>query len=183
MTDKLCIQCGKELDGKWKRFCKTCHGANISKGKKRAWESMSPDDRERLSKRLSLGGLIGSATLHGLSVTVSDAENIVGAKREDLYRPAETLPIGTRGYVYLLRAENGIYKIGRSAIPEARINAYNTHSPIEIELICLIKTRDMHRLEAELHRKYAAKRGRGEWFVLEVEDVEYIKSLAQEQSA
>lgn len=180
MSEKQCVQCGAPMEANRKRLCKTCHGANISNGRKRAAQSRTPEEAERISKALSIGGLRGASTLHGLNLSSVDIERVVGAKQEDLRKPADTLPKGVPGYVYLLRAENGICKIGRSAVPEARISAYATHSPIDIELICLIKTRDMHRLEAELHRKYAAKRGRGEWFALDASDIEYIKSLAVE---
>jgi len=35
----------------------------------------------------------------------------------------------------------------------------------------------MFHLEKELHNRFAGKRYRGEWFVLEKEDVSYLKSL------
>ena len=84
------------------------------------------------------------------------------------------------GYVYLLFLEcSGYYKIGLSNNPGRRV--WKEISPVlpEVpELICTIKTNDMRSLEAGLHARFADKRGSGEWFRLNDEDVEYIKGLA-----
>ena len=84
------------------------------------------------------------------------------------------------GYVYLLFLRcSGHYKIGLSNNPERRV--WKEISPVlpeEPELICTIGTEDMHRLEAQLHMRFANKRAKGEWFRLDANDVEYIKGLA-----
>lgn len=82
------------------------------------------------------------------------------------------------GFVYLIRANNGIYKIGRTRVPDNRIKTFEVKLPFEVEYEALIPTDDMHALEKQLHRRFAAKRGNGEWFALDAEDVAYIKSLA-----
>lgn len=51
--------------------------------------------------------------------------------------------------------------------------------PFEVEFECLIKTLDMYSTEKELHEKFASKHVNGEWFNLDDNDVQYIKSLAE----
>jgi Meiotically Up-regulated Gene 113 (MUG113) protein len=82
------------------------------------------------------------------------------------------------GYVYLLRAENDLYKIGRSKNPKTRINGIIWSFPIAIELVVVIEATDMKVLEKSLHDQFRERRQRGEWFSLTLSDVEYIKRLA-----
>ncbi len=81
------------------------------------------------------------------------------------------------GYVYLLQAESGAYKIGRTQDPANRIKTFGIQLPFEVDFICVIQTPDMAELESRLHTKFADKQIRGEWFELNEDDVEYIKSL------
>ena len=87
----------------------------------------------------------------------------------------KTLP----GYVYLMWAETGVFKIGYSADPTRRLKQFDV-LPISIQIICNIATADMVGLERSLHQQFASKRFKGEWLNLAAEDVEYIKSLAVE---
>lgn len=83
------------------------------------------------------------------------------------------------GFVYLLREINGThYKIGKTKTPESRAKTFGVQLPYAVEYECLINTPSMSMLETALHERYAHKRINGEWFQLEPEDVEYIKSLA-----
>jgi hypothetical protein len=85
----------------------------------------------------------------------------------------------TKGYVYLLEAESGLYKIGVSIRPHKRISEVKRAIPSEDLLtLCLIPTPDMFRLESDLHYRFVDKRVKGEWFKLEREDVQYITSLS-----
>lgn len=90
-----------------------------------------------------------------------------------------TPPKQVPGFVYLVRSTTGYYKIGRTKNPDSRIKMFEVKLPFEIELEVLIPTIDMNRLEAELHLRFADKRGQGEWFALTPEDVEYIKGLVK----
>lgn len=83
------------------------------------------------------------------------------------------------GYVYLIQAASGFYKIGRTANPKNRIRTFSVKLPFEVDYLCLIKTKNMYKLERELHKRYEKKRVRGEWFKLSPADVEYIKGLAK----
>jgi len=86
-----------------------------------------------------------------------------------------------KGFVYLLRAESGHYKIGRTKNPESRRGTFGVQLPFEVEFEHLISCMDMFALEAELHARFAEKRVNGEWFTLNEEDVAYIKSLGTEK--
>lgn len=90
---------------------------------------------------------------------------------------AQSMP-GRSGYVYLLRSEIGLYKIGRSKSPLDRVEQLKCGIPIELELLHSVSCEDYFRAEAELHRRYAPKRVKGEWFRLDAEDVETIKRVA-----
>lgn len=86
------------------------------------------------------------------------------------------------GYVYLLRADNGIYKIGRTKRLDDRITRLSVELPYQLELICAIATDDMHDLEGKLHHRFADQRVNGEWFSLTNENVESIKEVSNEQA-
>jgi hypothetical protein len=85
------------------------------------------------------------------------------------------------GYVYLVRSPTGYYKIGRTKNPKDRIQTFKVKLPFEVEYEALIPTKDMYSLEKELHDQFAHKRGEGEWFELNQENVAYIKSLEKLQ--
>jgi|GEM_PF-4190555 len=68
----------------------------------------------------------------------------------------------------------GLYKIGRSMEPERREKTLMSEKPT----IRHIYVSDMvpFKTESELHRKFKHKRGRGEWFNLDQEDISFIKN-------
>jgi DNA-binding XRE family transcriptional regulator len=75
------------------------------------------------------------------------------------------------GFIYLIRAENGLVKIGATDKPRARLSTLSSGSPVPLELLHTIATNDMPWLEANLHRRFKEKRARGEWFRLTEEDL------------
>ncbi|NIV32750.1 MAG: hypothetical protein GWN58_25880 [Anaerolineae bacterium] len=81
------------------------------------------------------------------------------------------------GFVYLLQCAE-YYKIGCSKKVDRRIKQLSTLPPFDLVHICSIQTDDMYQLEFELHQRFQHKRKRGEWFTLDAEDIEYIRSLA-----
>lgn len=87
------------------------------------------------------------------------------------------------GYVYLVQSPTGAYKIGRTMNPQNRLKTFHVKLPFEVDFVALIPTEDSWKLESELHGKFYKKRIRGEWFNLSPEDVEYIKSLAEQKAA
>lgn len=94
-------------------------------------------------------------------------------------REAERATKDTSGFVYLIKATTGQFKIGRSSNPEQRIkNLFPLGSPILVDTVCIITTNNMYQLERSLHDRFADKRVGGEWFVLDANDIDYIKGLA-----
>ena len=87
------------------------------------------------------------------------------------------IPKPKLGAVYLLRAENGYYKIGQSSQPHKRIASIKGSMPLGMSLVHLVETKRYTELEKELHKRFAEKRVNGEWFALEPKDIAYIKGL------
>lgn len=81
------------------------------------------------------------------------------------------------GYIYLLKAENGLFKIGRSKNPDLRFGDVSRQSPLRVDLVHCFYAEDYVDAEAYLHSKYADRREVGEWFALSLEDVDWIKSI------
>jgi hypothetical protein len=76
------------------------------------------------------------------------------------------------GFVYLLKGENGLYKIGRSKTPEIRISTITKAiAPFDIQTINTAFYPDCYKAESDLHKLFANKRVRGEWFELGDDDV------------
>jgi len=88
------------------------------------------------------------------------------------------------GFVYLLKTplDGTLFKIGKASNPYNRLKTFNVKLPFPIQYECLIQTTDMSLLERELHTKFASKRLDGEWFRLDQEDVEYIRTLANTET-
>lgn len=98
---------------------------------------------------------------------------------EEYVIPAPRIP-DRSGYVYVLRADNGLYKIGWAKILDKRIKKLEIVLPYELELIVSIQSENALALEGELHKHFADKRKKGEWFNLEAEDIVHIKSKGKE---
>lgn len=82
-----------------------------------------------------------------------------------------------QGFVYLIQSPTGMWKIGRAADPQDRLKTFNVKLPFETEFTHLIQTRDMYKLEAQLHKRYRHARGNGEWFSLSDLEVVEICSI------
>lgn len=80
-----------------------------------------------------------------------------------------------KGYVYLIKADNGLVKIGKTKNIEKRWNHFTTKLPYKLELLFYIDTEDMTGLELELHEQYRKYRKRGEWFELTERHINKIK--------
>jgi hypothetical protein len=91
-------------------------------------------------------------------------------------------PLTQSGFIYLLRAETGHYKIGRAKNVENRIRSIAAFVPFRVELAHTIATDDTVRLERCLHFLYerAGKRVNGEWFNLSPLDVAAIQAIGGE---
>jgi hypothetical protein len=73
--------------------------------------------------------------------------------------------------VYLIRAENGLVKIGCSTGIERRLMYLQTGTPHELTLLGVIETDHPRELERQLHKRFADRRRRGEWFELSEDEI------------
>lgn len=80
------------------------------------------------------------------------------------------------GYVYILRAESGQYKIGRSKNPSDRLKTFSVKLPFRVDYEIVIPSSNHKALERALHERFAAKWINGEWFALSPEDIAALKA-------
>lgn len=85
----------------------------------------------------------------------------------------------TVGFVYLVKMGEH-YKIGISIYPDVRLKEF-TQLPHPLEKILAIRVRDYKYCEEELHKIFAKKRVRGEWFSLEEKDIAFVKDYLQKR--
>lgn len=164
-----CSVCGKPFwsasdDGK---ICFLC-SLKVKREKKK---EMKRQEIKREAKTV--------VTYHQRTSKPKTATVVVKSKR-DLKLEEETrlfLENKKSGFVYLMQSANGYYKIGISKDTRNRLKGLNRQFPIQIVIISQIKCHDRRKVEKLLHKKYAAKRAEYEWFNLDPEDVEWIKSL------
>jgi hypothetical protein len=78
------------------------------------------------------------------------------------------------GFVYLMRSGRH-YKIGRTVSVGSRERQLAIKIPVPPTTIHTIETDDPVGVEAYWHRRFAAKRGEGEWFDLSADDVAAFK--------
>jgi hypothetical protein len=89
---------------------------------------------------------------------------------------AYTLPQAkdtVRAGVYLLRYQE-LYKIGKSINVPARVEQIRSAVPFDVQHVHTIAAADPSPLEKHLHERFADKRVRGEWFALDVLDVDEL---------
>ena len=80
------------------------------------------------------------------------------------------------GWIYVLRAGD-YYKIGRAKDPIDRYSQLATLPPWPTEIVTTFECNEYEKMEKELHDLFSAKRANGEWFALDAEDVELLRSL------
>lgn len=86
------------------------------------------------------------------------------------------------GFVYLILAENGLYKIGKARSLKSRLKPFSVHFPMKWDLVYSFYSKNYNTAEASLHERFKDKRDIGEWFKLSDSDVEYIKSIQGDPS-
>lgn len=92
------------------------------------------------------------------------------AKREKVLRRKvkEKRPSSeNQGYIYLIKAETGHYKIGRTKSIPDRMNFFGIKLPFKVELLKAIPVDDMYYFETWLHKWFEEFRVNGEWFALD----------------
>lgn len=75
------------------------------------------------------------------------------------------------GFVYLIKADNGLYKIGRTKNKDLRMGQLRIQLPYGFSEVLSIKTNDCVTLEKRIHIDFKDKRKQGEWFELKDSDV------------
>lgn len=101
------------------------------------------------------------------------------SKRLPVVKPTARVERTAPGFVYLVKIETGMYKIGLSTNTEGRMSGLSTGLPYELTLIHTIKCRDRFKIEKFFHEKFADRRIKGEWFALNPEDIEYFKVFSE----
>lgn len=81
------------------------------------------------------------------------------------------------GYVYIIKAETGECKIGRSKNLPERMRLFAVKLPFDFEIIHTFPCDDAIEAERQLHFIYRHRRIRGEWFNLTKMDVTVLKSI------
>jgi len=77
--------------------------------------------------------------------------------------------------VYLIRANDGRYKIGIAKDPKHRIRQLQTGNSDQLVLIETYQSENASRIEKALHNRYSYVRNVGEWFDLSItEEVGFI---------
>jgi hypothetical protein len=79
-------------------------------------------------------------------------------------------------YIYIIQDEDvtGLCKIGKTSDPARRLYDHGVLLPFSTRTICILPVRKMAKTEAALHRVFASKRVRGEWFALDASDISKI---------
>jgi hypothetical protein len=78
-----------------------------------------------------------------------------------------------RGYIYIVKTDNGLYKIGSAGNVEQRIRKM----PFRVHLIHIISTDNVYDAETNLQERYRKQRIGGEWFQLTDEQIEELKTV------
>jgi hypothetical protein len=81
------------------------------------------------------------------------------------------------GYVYIIKADTGHFKIGRTRSVPDRMKLFAVKLPFNFDIINYFLCEDMHEAEKNLHDTYHRQRVNGEWFSLVDRDIEFLKAI------
>jgi hypothetical protein len=91
--------------------------------------------------------------------------------------PGEVSTRRVAGYIYIIEAANGLYKIGQSKKPKRRFQTLEMASPVRLHLLKKFEVDNMLAAEFALHERFEERRIKGEWFRLKSEDLKLILRL------
>jgi hypothetical protein len=80
-----------------------------------------------------------------------------------------------RGYIYIIKSDFG-WKIGKATDFESRFSSIQTSSPVKLILERVFSVNDFDNAEKNLHKLFKEKHIRGEWFNLDIKDLDHIKN-------
>ena len=83
------------------------------------------------------------------------------------------------GYVYVIRADTGHYKIGRTNNIPNRMRLFAVKLPFDFEVITYFPCEDMYEAESHLHQFFSGQRTNGEWFNLNPGNIEALKAVTE----
>lgn len=86
----------------------------------------------------------------------------------------------SRGFVYLIRAENGLVKIGMTSNFNLRICNLRAQSPIGITVLFSAEVLNMNSTEHILHTMFQHLYSHGEWFRLTQQDIETARDIIKQ---
>jgi hypothetical protein len=86
------------------------------------------------------------------------------------------LPKKRTGFIYIMQAGQW-YKIGRTRDLHERLRLLGTIPPFPASILHAFGCQDTYAAEGYLHRLFASKRVRGEWFLLEGADLALILTI------
>jgi hypothetical protein len=113
----------------------------------------------------------------GLELVIPLCEDYLRSNSEESETQEDSdIDSQTAGYVYLLKhGSRKEYKIGRTFNNLRREGEIAIELPEKVKPIHTIETDDPAGVEAYWHRRFHAKRLQGEWFALDLEDVQSFK--------
>lgn len=76
-------------------------------------------------------------------------------------------------FIYVVEAQNGVLKIGSSAVPHERAATINQHSPVPCRLVAMWPGDSGD--ESALHKQLAPYRSHCEWFRIEGPVAEFLE--------
>lgn len=86
---------------------------------------------------------------------------------------------GRSGYIYVIRADTGHYKIGRTNNIPNRMKLFAVKLPFNFEIVTCFPSEDMYEAESDLHGRFNESRVNGEWFTLDSSQVNLLKTVHQ----
>ncbi len=110
----------------------------------------------------------------GFEDVIGACEKVIKAKPVPSIKEQESRDLEISGYVYLIKSGR-YYKIGRTNAVGRRHYELAIQLPEKANVVHEIKTDDPLGIEAYWHKRFEAKRGNGEWFELNAEDVRAFK--------
>lgn len=131
---------------------------------------------------IGIGYAFGYLIIHVLfAVSFMQVPEKSEVRVEHHYHHVHTRSMPRGNYVYVIKdiEISGFYKIGRTNEPYVRLSTFDVKLPFAIEVITVLQCKNAVHTETALHRTFAHKRHKGEWFRLEDVDIEYIKGLSQ----
>jgi hypothetical protein len=85
--------------------------------------------------------------------------------------------LNSTGYLYVIKASNGLYKIGVASGVQARFAGIASMSPLPVELVHMHYAVGVTRIEIQLQERFKESHSHYEWFRLSESDLHLIAEL------